>query len=298
MLSEIKQDMISLLMPTRGRRQLAEYFITTAFYKASNPEQIEVIVYADEDDTDSHSLNSLNDNVTLLTGPRSTMGEMITSCFRQARGDIFALISDDVKILTAGWDTALREAHATYPDRIYLAYPDDLYKKKCTFPVISRQCAEILQDPYPAEYLAAFIDTHLFDIFQRVKRQGFDRIHFLRDVQFEHRHYRAGKSVRDSTYLNTPRFTGDLTFLTQIEKRVGQAAALVAELGNDPIPLQGPTNQSCPTALVSRILFIFRNIALDRGLPVLWRSYFAAFLIARSIVSKFYKNQSRESIVF
>jgi len=289
MSQETGQDVISLLMPTRGRRLLAEKFITAAYSRASSPEQLEIVVYSDEDDPDSHSLGSLDVKVVLLIGPRVTMGQMYTSCFERATGDIVVMVNDDVDILTNGWDTFVRKIHARHPDGIYLAYPDDLYKRKPTFPIISRKCAEILQDPYPTEYLGAFIDTHLVDIFRRIEQKGFNRIHFLDNVQFEHRHYRAGKSAPDPTYLIRPRFNGDRTFASLIDKRVDQAKALISEIKNEPMSLRERYSRRCPKAIGPKILFVIRNVALDSSLPGRWRSYITAFLIVRAIVGPFYK---------
>ena len=287
MLKERTDYVISILMPTRARRSQAENFVNTAIFRASKPTLLEFIIYVDEDDQSSHCLDSLGDRITLLIGPRVTMGAMYTSCLTRANGDLIVLANDDAEILTAGWDTNFRQVHASYPDEIYLAYPDDLYKRKATFPIISRKCAKILKNPYPAEYEAAFIDTHLVDTFQRVRQRGFDRIVFLESVVFEHRHYRAGKSKVDSTYLNRPRFNGDRTFLSQIGRRNEQADLLISTITNEPRPRIEYSCRRCPTALASGVLFILKYLALDKNLPSRWRIFLTAFLIARAIVSTF-----------
>jgi hypothetical protein len=176
------------------------------------------------------------------------------------------------------------------PDGIYIAYPNDLHQKRCTFPIITKHCADLLQNPFPIEYVGAFIDTHLFDIFQRLKQQGLGRVNFLEEVHFEHLHPRAGKAEYDSTYKNKPRFSGDVTFLSQINNRSQQALDLVTAVNNGMMLPHVVDNKTYPTNIFFRILFIFLNVALDRRLPMYWRYKLAAFLTARSIVTIFSKS--------
>src|ERR1039457_2302750 len=87
---------ISLLMPTRGRPAWAERFIRSAFSTASKPDRVEVILYVDEDDVDSHHLDSDEIHVVRIIGPQMTMGEYNSACLERAQGDIIILVNDDM----------------------------------------------------------------------------------------------------------------------------------------------------------------------------------------------------------
>ena len=45
-----RDDMISILLPTRGRRDSLHRLISTSMELANQPERIEVVVYIDDDD--------------------------------------------------------------------------------------------------------------------------------------------------------------------------------------------------------------------------------------------------------
>ena len=206
---------ISLLLPTRGRPALAKRLFKSIAETIAQPERVEIILYADEDDTGSHHLNSSDFRVVPIIGPALSMGGYNSACLKQARGDIIILVNDDMVIRTPGWDNMIVEMDAGFSDKIYLAYSNDLNKKRslCTFPILSRRTCELLVEPYPAAYQGAFIDVHLFDIFKRLRHAGFGRTQYLDDVVFEHLHYRTGKADCDETYMRRGRFEDDPTFI-------------------------------------------------------------------------------------
>lgn len=217
---------ISLLMPTRGRPELAERFIASVVTHSSQLTRVEVVIYVDDDDTGSHHIASELIAVKCIIGPRITMGACTSACLEAARGDIIVLANDDMVIRTTGWDAKLAELHSDIPDGIYLAYANDLFKDSsvCTFPILSRTTCELLGDPFPAAYRGAFIDTHLMDVFRRLRHAGVDRILYLKDVVFEHLHHRTGKAPYDATYAARKRFDDDATYVALAPLR--QAAAL------------------------------------------------------------------------
>lgn len=165
------QEMISLLLPTRGRVTLCKRFLQSVIDQTIDIENIEVIIRVDDDDVESHQIDFEGLNTKLLIGPKTTMGGYNTECFNQSTGEIVVLVNDDMVIQTQGWDEKLRELHRKIEDKIYLAYGNDLFKKGdlCTFPILSRQCCELLQQPYHTAYRGAFIDYHLMDIFKRLE---------------------------------------------------------------------------------------------------------------------------------
>lgn len=288
----MRDPVISLLMPTRGRPALVDRLIKSVVTQTIHLDQVEIILYVDEDDTGSHHLDSQDVRVVRIVGPAMSMGGYNSACLEQARGDIIILANDDMIIRTPGWDTKIFETVAKFPDKIYLAYGNDLFKKGnlCTFPILSRRTCELLVEPYPKEYQGAFIDYHLFDIFKRLQHAGFDRIYYMDEVVFEHLHYRTGKAPFDETYAKRGRFAGDPTFLALINSRKKSADRLLSILrGTQSQALYNPERgaiERVPETLFRAIAVFTRDLLFDRGLPLRWRYYLWVWFIGRYMAGR------------
>lgn len=274
--------LVSLLLPTRGRPGLARRFLESAAAQSDQPELIEAVLRVDDEDPQSHGLGAEGIAVRTIVGPRASMGEYNTACLRGARGDIVALVNDDVVIRTQGWDTRLRELDGSFPDRIYLAYPNDLYKRRsvCTFPILSRRTCELLVDAFPAEYRGAFIDYHLLDIFRRLEHASSRRVIYLEDVVFEHMHFRTGKGAWDATYGERDRFGDDDCFIRLRDRRSAQAAVLLAAIsGSGPQRVRDVPQQS---------VGVLRATLFDPELPGSWRTRLFLWLLVRLIARRLF----------
>jgi len=281
---------ISLLLPTRGRPALAERFFRSVVEMSACPSVVEIILYVDDDDTESHRLDTQGVRVKKIFGPRRTMGEYNSQCLKRATGDIIILANDDLVIRTKGWDEQVRATHRSYPDGIYLAWGNDLFKgrKISTFPILSRRTCEILVEPYPRAYRGAFIDTHLFDIFKRVEKKAPGRVRYLHDVIFDHLHYRQGKSEMDETYSQRGRFDDDPTFLALVEARQAAAQRLLAVVAGEDVPEFEPTDcvEVSPKNLLAAMSFFSKQLLLDRGLPLRWRVWLWVNFLGRHMAAR------------
>ena len=280
---------ISLLLPTRGRPELLRRFLESVLARSERPELVEVVVYADEDDPSSHGFQVEGLEVSTIVGPRASMGEYNTACYERCRGDIVVLGNDDVVIQTRGWDRKLREMHAAMQDRIYLAYPNDLFKGRglSAFPILSRVACQALGEPFPRAYRGAFIDYHLLDIFKRLERSGHQRLIYLEDVVFEHMHFRTGKGDLDEIYRGRSRFHDDETFLRLRDERSMLARKLIGIIeGKTAAPPAPPA-----TAPVPEPGFL-RASLLDRELPLSWRLRLYFWFIARFAVAAVVQRKS------
>src|SRR5258706_15722002 len=119
---------ISLLMPTRKRPALVERFIKSVVTQTTCLDQVEIILYIDQDDTCSHHLGSEEVSVKRIIGPQTSMGAYNSACYAAAKGDIIILVNDDMVIGTQGWDARIAGLHASIPDKVYLAYGNNLFK--------------------------------------------------------------------------------------------------------------------------------------------------------------------------
>lgn len=282
--------MISLLLPTRGRPALVKRLFDSIATSTANLDHIEVILYVDDDDVDSHTLDSDRFPVNRIIGPPTTMGHYNSNCLARSRGDIVILANDDMVIRTPGWDERIAAVHAEYPDGVYLAYCNDLFKNRgwCTFPILSRRTCDLLAEPYPLVYRGAFIDTHLVDIFKRLEHAGAHRIRYLSDVVFEHLHYRVGKAEFDTTYQKRGRFLDDHTFVALAASRKESAARLLDAIrgSSERRPPTKSTRPAEPRGPTSALLLYSRTFLLDLGLPLRWRVFLWYWFVGRYLAAK------------
>jgi len=267
---------ISLIMPTRERPKWVERYFQSVLDHTSNLENIELVLYIDDDDSASMDLDCDRFRVVKIIGPRLTMGAFNTICMKKAEGDIIVLQNDDMVIRTKGWDEMLLKFHDQSEDGIYLAYPNDLSMKEklSVAPILSRRTCELLGDPFPEPYPGGFIDYHIFDIFIRLKRLGFDRFYFINDLIIEHLHYRIGKSEYDKTYENRGHFDmGDEVFVELREVRQSAAECLWSAIKQKPLPsiLAIPPIPDPPPGIGSAFMEYAKVFLLDPGLPIKWR---------------------------
>lgn len=282
--------LISLLLPTRGRPELARRFLQSVSEKSTCPQNVEVILYMDEDDTASHSIDYPGLTIHRIIGPRQTMGAYNSDCLARSQGEIIVLVNDDMIIRTQGWDERLRQLDASVPDKIYLAYGNDLFKKGdlCTFPILSRKTCQVLQEPYHRAYRGAFIDYHLMDIFKRLEHAGHARIFYQKDVVFEHLHYRTGKAAIDATYIARGRFDDDMLFVGLAPVRFASLALLVNVINGEkaaPVPLPAYQPMDKPSNPIGMFLLFTRIFLLDVALPARWRFFMWWWFSARYVAS-------------
>ena len=262
-----------MIMPTRGRPKQVERYIQSVIDHTSNLENIELVLYVDDDDPTSHDLDCDQLRVVKIIGPRLTMGMLNSACVEKSEGDIIVLQNDDVVIRTDGWDQILIDFHNRSKDDIYLAYPNDLHvgEKLSLFPILSRRTYKYLVTPFPESYQGGFIDYHIFEIFIRLKKLGFDRICFLENLIIEHLHYGIGKSSYDATYKSRGYWdVGDEVFVALSATRQDGAQCLASRIKGESFFLTSATPFiSEPYSSIGLALIGYgKSFLLDTGLPL------------------------------
>lgn len=184
---------LSVVMPTRGRPDLARATLEGLAKMATQPAAIEVVLYVDDDDSASHEIGCDALRIVRLKGERAPMGAITSRCVAAASGRIVLLLNDDVRVATAGWDARIAAAFARFDDGIALVWGDDLHQRGAnpTFPAISRAAIDALGWVTAPQFIHFHIESHLFDVFARLARAGHERRVFLPDVVFEH-HFEIG----------------------------------------------------------------------------------------------------------
>lgn len=284
-------NIISILCPTRERPVQMARFLRSIKQNTYDRNAVELIVYIDEDDTSGYSFYGSDLKINIIVGQRLSMGEYNTRCLEKASGDIIILLNDDVIVKTAGWDQIVREIHHQYADGVYLAYGNDLHKgrKISTFPILGSRTCEYMAQPFPKGYSGALIDYHIFDVFKRMEKKGFNRIVYRPDLIFEHMHFRAGKAMQDKTYKKRRRYHDDKVFIRLSNLRQIQAERLIKSIENLPFKdrIADVNSEKNYTACES-LLYLFKNFAINRKLPFKWRVFLFAWLYARVLADHGY----------
>lgn len=284
-------SVISFLCPTRGRTTLFKRMCEAIIATTADISKVEIITYIDEDDVESQQMQIEGIHVEKVIQPKAPMGICNQMCLDKARGDIIILMNDDVILRTKHWDVKLRAAVSQFSDDIYLMYPNDLFKKSKlgTFPILSKKVCDILQTPFPKQFQGNFIDTHLFDMFQRLRKQGFDRICYLDDIVFEHMHYRLGKGNFDATYQARRRFGDDIRFVELVEMREIGAKRLIQSINQQTLsPMPVFKEPKVISNFLSACKHYFKIFAMNTNLPLKWRMWLFTHFLARYWARKLY----------
>lgn len=238
---------ISLLLPTKGRPEMANAFIKSVEEAADNISRIEIVVCTDIDDITAESIQSESVQLVRVSiEPGSTMGQLNLKCFERSSGKYVMLVNDDIIVHTKGWDTSVIAAFESVGDDIALVHVNDLLfgKSLCTFPMQSRKAINIigLCDPGFIRYR---IDDHCYDTYAMMAEVGYKRIIYLPDVVFEHlNHYASCDSSEASEYFSG--YSGKLyipdqqkmahdskLFESLLSARKDNAVKLIKEIGGE-----------------------------------------------------------------
>jgi len=222
---------ISLVLPTRGRPNLVHRLLDSIVATAERLNLLEVLLRVDRDDGASITIEDSRLQLRKIVGPSGVkMGEMTRQCAKAANGRHFLLLNDDVVCCTHGWDTAIVEALEQFGDGVALVWCNDGFRGRrlANLPALSRRVCERMGGICPGDYQRDYIDTHLFDIFCKLKALGHDRLVYLENVLLEHLHAEAGKAPYDATYERPRAFADELAYIAWEERRAIIAADLAS----------------------------------------------------------------------
>lgn len=281
-------EIISILLPTRERPQQLKRFLESLDRNTSDKQNLEIILYIDEDDFSYENLNIPALNIVKIIGKKLSMGGYNTACLKKAAGEIIVLLNDDVVVQTNNWDAKIRKFHRKYPDGIYLAYGNDLYKGKriSTFPILSKRFCEIMIQPFLEEYLGACIDLHTFDVFKRLEKMRHRRIFYMHNLIFEHMHYRTGKAKLDATYQRRSRFRDDEFFFKLSGFREEQANRLCCAIeGREFNNLTKTYTTYKNKNIFQAVFFLFKLLVFNGNLPLFWRAFLFCWSTGRNLAA-------------
>lgn len=190
-------ETISLLLGSRGRRDMLNKMWRSFEEKAAHPRRIECICYVDEDDGDTQKevkfLSKNYRNFFPIYRPRIVLSEMVNECVKFARGDILWCVADDLRMDTPNYDKIVEEVYLKTPDKIFYAWGSDGHQLFGTHPIISRKWYETLGYVLPPGLAHAYSDTWLSDIANLLNRN------YCLPIYNPHIHHDYGERTKDST---------------------------------------------------------------------------------------------------
>lgn len=230
-------ETISVIVPTRKRSEQFSNFASSLIENAAFPENLELVALIDEDDDSYGETIEMLPKIKWIISQRVGIGKLTTKGIENSIGDIIFLCNDDVDILSQNWDVEIRAVHKKYPDKVYLAGPNDMSKGASlfVFPIFSREVFTALNQ-FTIHYTGAYIDTHIFEIFSSLKHSGFDRLEFLESVHFKHNHYTLTGAEPDQVYADRPRFNQASDYFLLVRERLTGAQNLRRLILSMPLP--------------------------------------------------------------
>ena len=198
---------ISLLIPTRKRVNNLKRLIQSVYTTASDPSNIQLAFYVDDDDTETieffkdeqiHKRFTNIFNTVIVVQPRQeTFGEINNILCRNTSHEILMLGADDIVFRTKNWDNLVISEFKKYPDGIALVFGYDGIQPPgtlATHSFISRKSTDILGYATPGDFGYNYADNWMTELY----RQN-DRLIYL-PIYIEHAHWGVGKATYDETY--------------------------------------------------------------------------------------------------
>lgn len=186
---------ISLLLPTRQRREQFTRFCNSALQTADDPSEVEIVAYVDDDDGSYDGLEMLN--LVVVRGPRVVLSEMWNACWKAASGEYFMHCGDDLVFKTHGWDREFTKAIDDFPGKIAFVWGDDLNDESQrnefgTHGMVHKNWTDVVGYFCPPYFVSDYNDTFFNDLSRKLHVQR-----YLHHVKTEHMHYSLGKSEID-----------------------------------------------------------------------------------------------------
>jgi hypothetical protein len=226
----------SLILPTRERPAMLAETLESLASTAQSPGAIEVILYIDRDDQATRAFAFSGLAVRKIVGPRSRMGHVTRQCYAATTGRLVMLANDDLRFRTPGWDQRVLSAARQFPDGLCLIWGNDLCSGNAAHPILPRAACERLEGICPECYDRVFIDTHIYDVFRRLKARGHDRFCYLPDVVVEHLHPDFQKGPCDAVSVKRHFAADERAYVRWAEERERLAGRLARAIERAALP--------------------------------------------------------------
>ncbi len=235
--------MISIICPTRNRPNNVIRLVKSALNLKSASGKVEFLFFVDSDDKSFPSalLETHNESIKIVTGPRQWISNAHNTLYSHAQGEFLMTAGDDMVFETQNWDQIIKENFELYPDKIVLLFGDD----KAT------HSGKIAIHGFFHQHWVHVLGTwvqpgrgSLWDLWTTENARKLGRLRFLPNLVIPHIHYRQGEKNAefDSTYQNiynsNSEFRPELTYKKLYrERRIDRI--LLGEAMSVPPPMEG-----------------------------------------------------------
>jgi hypothetical protein len=114
--------MISICIATRKRPGIFKNFCQSVLNTATDPDNIEFVIYKGDDDMSSYEYIG---NYKIVVGKNLGFDGGIDECQKVATGPIYGFFPDDLIFETKGWDKMVEDTFTNSLDKILFVYPYD-----------------------------------------------------------------------------------------------------------------------------------------------------------------------------
>ena len=215
-----KPEKISCVLITRNRPHNLIRLFNSILATTTDMVNFELSIRLDDNDTVSMPvLKKYQKRIPMIIsyGKRTKSTFPIwNAAWKQATGEIYMMLGDDIIFRTKDWDTIVRKEFLKYPDKIVFIYGRDghLDDKLGTHGFLHKNyCDTVGYFTNPALNIY-FGDNTTDDVTRRLKRNV-----YLSSIFFEHMHYTYGKSPVDKVYKElAKRSQGDYDLYVKTRK--------------------------------------------------------------------------------
>jgi hypothetical protein len=184
---------ISILVATRGRPKLLRQMWKKCLSLADNPQNVEYILYIDDDDNETiemyHKMkkhDKYGGQIRAIIGKQKEMiGSCHCDCYKISDSDIIGIMADDCEFMTEGWDNMVIDAFSKVEDKILLVYGSSGHResKMAVTWFIHRNWVDTVGYPNPPFFKCAEGDRWVTYLAKKVKR-----LCYLPDLKIIHRY--------------------------------------------------------------------------------------------------------------
>lgn len=186
-----------MLLPTR-QRPFNVYRLLESIAATAHTDQVEVVFRTDDDSPLDRGSGIFNDpRIIEVCGPRITLSQMWNEAYEVSHGEIVMQCGDDIVFRTTGWDECIRRVFEETPDKVLLAYGNDLLQGQnlATHGFVHHTWVDTLGYFTPPYFSCDYGDQWLFDV-----ACSLGRARYLPEVITEHMHPAAGKAQWDQNH--------------------------------------------------------------------------------------------------
>lgn len=193
---------ISLIAPTRKRPHLVRKVLKSISDTVSNPKNIDILFYIDDDDSVTIAeidkiINEFAElDISYKIGKRMWISKYVNELYPLTNSPLLMAFSDDLEFKTKNWDVIVNNEFDKVPDQILLVYPKDTIQneKVATLQFVSRKAIDIVGYFSPPYFEVWYGDMWLHEIYKQL-----GRLKYLPEVIIEHQHFVNFKRLFDET---------------------------------------------------------------------------------------------------